>query len=74
MLRSLKLLHFHIGSQIPSIFSIKKALTEGARYYTELCQMGATIKYLDVGGGLGVNYGNHGTLDSSINYSEQGIC
>ena len=71
MLRSLKLLHFHIGSQIPSIFSIKKALTEGVRYYTELCQMGATIKYLDVGGGLGVNYGTHGSLDSSINYSEQ---
>lgn len=71
LLKSLKLLHFHIGSQIPSIFSIKKALSEGVRYYTELYQMGVPIKYLDVGGGLGVNYGNHGSVESSINYSEQ---
>ena len=71
LLSSLKLLHFHIGSQIPSIFSIKKALTEGSRYYTELYQMGVSIKYLDVGGGLGVNYGNHDSSESSINYSEQ---
>ncbi len=71
LLHSLKLLHFHIGSQVSSIFSIKRALTEGARYYTELCKMGLNIKYVDVGGGLGVNYGTHGNSDSSINYSEQ---
>ncbi len=71
LLTSLKLLHFHIGSQIPSIFSIKKALTEGARYYTELHRIGVPIKYLDVGGGLGVNYGDHDSSESSINYSEQ---
>ena len=71
LLNSLKLLHFHIGSQVPSIFSIKRALTEGARYYTELCKVGVNIKYMDVGGGLGVNYGTHGNSESAINYSEQ---
>ena len=72
LLSSLKLLHFHIGSQIPSIFSIKRALTEGSRYYTELCKMGVNIKYIDVGGGLGVNYGTpHSNSESAINYSEQ---
>ena len=71
LLHSLKLLHFHIGSQISSIFSIKRALTEGARYYTELCKMGVDIKFVDVGGGLGVNYGTHGSSESAINYSEQ---
>lgn len=71
MLEALELLHFHIGSQIPSISSVKGSLKEGARFYTELHAMGAKLKYMDVGGGLGVDYDGSGASDSSINYSEQ---
>lgn len=71
MLGSLELLHFHIGSQIPSISSVKGSLKEGTRFYTELYSMGARLKYIDVGGGLGVDYDGSGKSDSSINYSEQ---
>lgn len=71
MLDCLQLLHFHIGSQIPSIQSIKSSIKEGARYFTELYKMGANLKYIDVGGGLGVDYDGTGKTDSSTNYSEQ---
>jgi arginine decarboxylase len=71
LLDCLELLHYHIGSQIPSIQSIKSSLKEGARFYTELYAMGAGLKYIDVGGGLGVDYDGTGSSDSSINYSEQ---
>jgi arginine decarboxylase len=71
MLDCLELLHFHIGSQIPSILSIKSAIKEGARFFTELYQMGARLKYMDVGGGLGVDYDGSGKSDSSRNYDEQ---
>ncbi|HVK60975.1 MAG TPA: biosynthetic arginine decarboxylase, partial [Bdellovibrionales bacterium] len=71
MLESLELLHYHIGSQISSISSVKGSLKEGTRFYTELYQMGARPKYIDVGGGLGVDYDGTGVTDSSINYSEQ---
>jgi arginine decarboxylase len=71
MLDSLELLHYHIGSQISSISSVKGSLKEGTRFYTELYQMGARPKYIDVGGGLGVDYDGSGATDSSINYSEQ---
>lgn len=71
MLDSLQLLHYHIGSQIPSISSVKNSLKEGTRFYTELYEMGARLKYIDVGGGLGVDYDGSGSTDSSINYSEQ---
>ncbi len=71
MLSSLELLHFHIGSQIPSIQTIKSAIKEGARFFTELYAMGATPKYIDVGGGLGIDYDGSGKTDSSTNYSEQ---
>lgn len=67
-----KLLHFHIGSQIPDILTIKKAVQEAARYYAKLCKMGFAIDYLDVGGGLGVDYdGSRSAFDSSTNYSLQ---
>lgn len=71
LLDTLQLLHFHIGSQIPSIQSIKTAMKEGARFFTEIYHMGAPLKYLDVGGGLGVDYDGSGHSDSSTNYSEQ---
>ncbi len=71
MLDCLQLLHYHIGSQVPSISSIKSSLKEGARFFTELYAMGAELKYIDVGGGLGVDYDGTGNSDSSINYSEQ---
>lgn len=61
----LKLFHFHIGSQIPDIRTIKDSITEGARIFCKLVQEGAKLEYFDVGGGVGVNY--DGT--SSINYT-----
>src|SRR5205814_1305654 len=52
----LQLVHFHLGSQITNIRNIKSALTEAARVYVELARVGANVKYLDVGGGLGIDY------------------
>ncbi len=67
-----KLLHFHIGSQIPDISIVKKAVREGSRYYAKLRQMGYEIEFMDVGGGLGVDYdGSRSSFDSSTNYSLQ---
>ena len=61
-----KLLHFHIGSQIPDILTVKKAVQEAARYYAKLVKMGFQIDFLDVGGGLGVDYdGSRSAFDSS---------
>ncbi len=71
MLDCLELLHYHIGSQVPTIQSIKSSLKEAARFYTGLHAMGAGLKYIDVGGGLGIDYDGTGSSDSSINYSEQ---
>jgi arginine decarboxylase len=66
----LKLVHFHIGSQIPDIQTVKRAVREGARYYAKLKQLGFGLEYLDVGGGLGVDYdGSRSAYDSSTNYS-----
>ncbi|HEY9861015.1 MAG TPA: biosynthetic arginine decarboxylase, partial [Candidatus Obscuribacterales bacterium] len=56
MLGSLQLLHFHIGSQISSINVVKDAIREASQIYVELAQLGADMKYIDVGGGLGVDY------------------
>src|SRR5579862_1703561 len=72
MLDCLQLLHFHIGSQISSIRNIKLALKEAARFYVELNKLGAGLKYLDVGGGLAVDYdGSQTNFDASMNYSMQ---
>jgi arginine decarboxylase len=66
----LELFHFHIGSQIPDIRTIKENLTEGARIYTDLIKLGAPIKYFDAGGGVGLNYdGSRSSCPSSTNYS-----
>lgn len=68
----LHLLHFHIGSQVPDIYSIKNAMQEAARYFVEARQLGAPIDFIDVGGGLGVNYeGSLSSNSSSVNYSLQ---
>jgi arginine decarboxylase len=68
----LKLLHFHLGSQITHIRIIKGALNEAARVYCELAKQGAGLKYMDVGGGLGVDYdGSQTNFESSMNYTLQ---
>jgi arginine decarboxylase len=67
-----KLLHFHIGSQVPDILTIKKAVQEAARFYAKLYKMGFAVESLDVGGGLGVDYdGSRSASDSSTNYTLQ---
>ncbi|MBF0351431.1 MAG: biosynthetic arginine decarboxylase [SAR324 cluster bacterium] len=67
-----QLLHFHLGSQITDIFQIKGALKEIGRFYAELYKSGCSINYIDVGGGLGVDYdGSKSTTQASINYSVQ---
>lgn len=71
-LASLELLHFHIGSQITDIRQIKVALSEATRYYVELRKEGAPMGYLDVGGGLGVDYdGSRTNFRTSTNYTNQ---
>jgi arginine decarboxylase len=68
----LKLLHFHLGSQITHIRIIKNALNEAARVYCDLVKAGAGLKFLDVGGGLGVDYdGSQTNFESSMNYTLQ---
>src|ERR671928_557312 len=68
----LKLVHFHVGSQVPDISTIKRAVREAARYYAKLAKMGHDLGFLDVGGGLGVDYdGSRSDFDSSANYSLQ---
>jgi arginine decarboxylase len=72
MLDCLQLLHFHIGSQITAIRAHKDALSEASRIFAGLYQMGATPRYVDVGGGLGVDYdGSQTNFHSSMNYSVQ---
>ena len=67
-----KLLHFHIGSQVPDILTVKKAVQEAARFYAKLQKMGFPIEHFDVGGGLGVDYdGSRCAFDSSTNYTLQ---
>jgi arginine decarboxylase len=66
----LKLVHFHIGSQVPDIIAIKNATREAAMYYAKLKKLGHDLEYIDVGGGLGVDYdGSRSTFHSSVNYS-----
>jgi arginine decarboxylase len=72
MLDCLELLHFHIGSQITAIRAHKDALREASRVFVGLHEMGAKPRYVDVGGGLGVDYdGSQTNFHSSMNYSVQ---
>lgn len=66
----LRLVHFHIGSQVPNIITIKNAVIEASRFYCQLAKMGFPMGYLDVGGGLGVDYdGSRTNFESSMNYT-----
>ena len=68
----LRMVHFHLGSQIPDIRNIKQAMQEVARFYVEMRKLGMVIEYVDVGGGLGVDYdGSGSTASVSVNYSIQ---
>ena len=70
MTSAFKLVHFHIGSQVPDIQIIKRAVREAARHYAKIRKMGAHVEYLDVGGGLAIDYdGSRSTFHSSMNYS-----
>ncbi|MBT6347002.1 MAG: biosynthetic arginine decarboxylase [Nitrospina sp.] len=72
ILDCVKLIHFHLGSQITNIRRIKDSLKEVGRFYSELMKFGCNIQYIDVGGGLGVDYdGSRSTFASSTNYSVQ---
>jgi arginine decarboxylase len=72
LLDTFELFHFHLGSQITNIRSVTQALRETGRFYTELVKMGAPLRYLDVGGGLGIDYdGSQTNFPSSMNYSLQ---
>ncbi len=72
MLDCLQMLHFHMGSQISNIRNVKSALNEAARIFVELYRLGANMRYIDVGGGLGVDYdGSQTNFESSMNYTLQ---
>jgi arginine decarboxylase len=72
MLHCLQLLHYHIGSQISAIAVVKDAIREASQIYVELAALGADMKYLDVGGGLGVDYdGSKTNFYASKNYNMQ---
>lgn len=67
---SLTLLHFHIGSQVPNIITLKNAVIEAARFYCQLSKLGFPMGYIDVGGGLGIDYdGSRSNWESSTNYN-----
>jgi arginine decarboxylase len=67
---SLQMLHFHVGSQVPNILALRRAVREATRYYCQLHKMGLKPAYLDVGGGLAIDYdGSRTDSESSMNYT-----
>ncbi|NLU52677.1 MAG: biosynthetic arginine decarboxylase [Clostridiaceae bacterium] len=75
MLDTLKLLHYHLGSQIPNIRDIRSAVLEATRVYAELVREGAPMGYLDLGGGLAVDYdGSNTNYTNSRNYTVEEYC
>lgn len=72
LMDSFELLHFHLGSQISNIRNVKNALREVGRFYVEVRRLGAPLEYIDVGGGLGVDYdGSQTNFASSMNYTTE---
>ncbi|MBS1562282.1 MAG: biosynthetic arginine decarboxylase [Bacteroidetes bacterium] len=72
LLDCVKLIHFHLGSQITNIRKIKAGLREVSQFYVQLMNMGCAVDFVDIGGGLGVDYdGSRSSVASSINYSIQ---
>lgn len=70
LMSALTLVHFHIGSQVPDIRAIREATMEAARFYVNIRKIGVPLKFVDIGGGLGVDYdGSQSNSDYSINYS-----
>ena len=75
LLNCFQLLHFHLGSQIPNIRSIRAGILEACRYYVELVNGGAPLGYIDLGGGLAIDYdGTSSTSGHSRNYSVEEYC
>ncbi|SUZ32878.1 Biosynthetic arginine decarboxylase [Roseibaca ekhonensis] len=75
MLDCLVLQHAHLGSQVPQIMDIRQAVDEACRFYTELRRLGVPLEYLDLGGGLGIDYtGEARASDNSVNYTLEEYC
>jgi arginine decarboxylase len=75
MLDCLQMLHYHLGSQIPNIQTIRSGATEAARIYADLVKEGAAMGILDIGGGMAVDYdGTHTNFPSSRNYTIEEYC
>lgn len=75
LMSSLKLFHFHIGSQIPEIQILRNAIREGIRVYAKLVKMGVDLQYFDIGGGAGLNYdGDFSGESHSVNYNLEEYC
>lgn len=75
LLDCLQLLHFHLGSQLPNIRNIRSGMLEACRYYIELVQEGVPLQYIDLGGGLAVDYdGSQSNTTHSMNYSLNEYC
>ena len=75
LLHCLKLQHSHLGSQVPDVNDVRRAVSEACRYYTELTREGVPLTHLDLGGGLGVDYtGEKSATENSINYTMREYC
>ena len=75
LLHCLKLQHSHLGSQVPDVNDVRRAVSEACRYYTELTREGVPLTHLDLGGGLGVDYtGEKSATENSINYGMREYC
>ena len=71
----LQLQHFHLGSQVPDILDVRRSTAEACRFFVELRKEGAPLTYIDLGGGLGIDYtGEHKSTENSINYTTNEYC
>lgn len=71
----LVLQHNHLGSQVPNVIDVRRTVTEACRFFVELCRMGVPLKYLDMGGGLGIDYtGEKRSTENSVNYTVEEYC